>query len=72
MVQIAQDGCCLLPGILRGIQFCCGFVGIPEARECLGFRVMVTEMPVEFEGLPVVVDSLGVVAQVMVGVPKGF
>jgi hypothetical protein len=30
----------------RGIWFGCGLVGIPETCECLGFRVMVTEMPV--------------------------
>ena len=72
MVQIVQDGNCLPPGILGGIRFGGGFVGIPEARERVGFRVAVTELLVEFEGLPMVVDGLSIIAQVMVGVSKSL
>ena len=70
MVEVAEDGQGLLPGVARGGEVAGFVMGVAEVGEHVGLEVAVAEVPDQGEGPVVAGNGLRVVAEVMVGVAE--
>ena len=69
-VELTEDDAGLPPGLHGRVGVAGGAVRLAELGEDAGLAVAVAELPEQVEGLPVAVDGLGSVAEVLVGVAK--
>lgn len=64
-MQVFQDGKCLLPGPVGGIEIIGRAVGVAEMTEGVGLVVAVAEFTVAVESMLIRDRGLGVAAEVM-------
>lgn len=70
VVQLGEDGECVLPGLAGSVALTGGVVGVAQVRQRLGLEIAVAEIPAQRECVLVARDGLPVVAEVVVDVTE--